>query len=81
MKEGAVIDKPGSTLVNKTGNWRALKPVRDVKKCTKCMQCWQFCPDMAIDKDINTNYDYCKGCGICANICPVKCIEMIKEEK
>lgn len=26
-----------------------------------------------------TNYDICKGCGICAEECPVKAIEMIKE--
>ena len=24
--------------------------------------------------------DYCKGCGICASICPVDAIEMVKEE-
>lgn len=27
----------------------------------------------------STNYDVCKGCGICAEECPVKAIEMIKE--
>lgn len=32
----------------KTGDWRALKPVVDHNKCTKCMLCWLFCPDMAI---------------------------------
>lgn len=26
-----------------------------------------------------TNYDVCKGCGICAEECPVKAIEMQKE--
>ncbi len=26
-----------------------------------------------------TNYDICKGCGICAEECPVKAIEMKKE--
>ncbi|MDP8292431.1 MAG: 4Fe-4S binding protein [Candidatus Orphnella occulta] len=24
------------------------------------------------------DYDHCKGCGICASICPVKCIKMEK---
>jgi pyruvate ferredoxin oxidoreductase delta subunit len=24
-------------------------------------------------------YDYCKGCGICANECPAKAIEMVPE--
>lgn len=27
------------------------------------------------------NYDYCKGCGICANECPRNAIEMVKEVK
>lgn len=27
----------------------------------------------------STNYDICKGCGICAEECPVKAIEMVKE--
>jgi pyruvate ferredoxin oxidoreductase delta subunit len=27
------------------------------------------------------NYDYCKGCGICAEECPTKCIAMVEERK
>jgi pyruvate ferredoxin oxidoreductase delta subunit len=27
----------------------------------------------------STDYDICKGCGICAEECPVKAIEMMKE--
>jgi len=32
--------------------------------------------ELALD---STNYDICKGCGICAEECPVKAIEMVKE--
>jgi 2-oxoacid:acceptor oxidoreductase delta subunit (pyruvate/2-ketoisovalerate family) len=28
-----------------------------------------------------TNFDYCKGCGICAHECPTKCLSMIREEE
>ncbi|MCK5239384.1 MAG: 4Fe-4S binding protein, partial [Candidatus Thorarchaeota archaeon] len=24
------------------------------------------------------DYDYCKGCGICSQVCPPKCIEMVR---
>lgn len=82
---GAVITEPGSTIKNKTGSWRTLKPIWNKKKCTQCMLCWMFCPDNAIpEKDgkrTATNYDYCKGCGICSQICPVKAIRMEKEKK
>jgi len=27
------------------------------------------------------HYDHCKGCGICANVCPFSAIEMIEESK
>jgi len=30
---------------------------------------------------LETNLDYCKGCGICAHECPTKCISMIREEE
>jgi len=66
----------------KTGDWRALRPVVDHNKCTKCMLCWLFCPEMAIIWDgekIQVNLDYCKGCGICAHECPVKAISMVPE--
>ena len=32
---GAVVTTPGSTIQNKTGSWRALKPIRDENKCIK----------------------------------------------
>jgi 2-oxoacid:acceptor oxidoreductase delta subunit (pyruvate/2-ketoisovalerate family) len=82
---GAVITEPGSSIKNKTGGWRALKPEVNEKKCVKCGICWQFCPDNAIKIDEQgkrtVNYDFCKGCGICALECPVKAITMVKEEK
>lgn len=82
INKAAVIYEPGNSTKNHTGGWReGTKPVRDPEKCIKCHQCWMFCPDNAINEEIETNYDYCKGCGICAEVCPVKCIKMEKEEK
>ncbi|NIO37530.1 4Fe-4S dicluster domain-containing protein [Candidatus Bathyarchaeota archaeon] len=64
-----------------TGDWKTYKPKRDLEKCTRCTLCVIFCPDGAIHwnpekEDIEFNYDYCKGCGICANECPFDAIEM-----
>lgn len=82
---GAAIENPGNTILNKTDGWRTFRPIWDSKKCIQCMQCWQFCPDSAIPqkngKRQETNFDFCKGCGICAEVCPVKAIKMVKEEK
>ncbi len=63
----------------KTGKWRTFRPVKDPEKCNSCFLCWIYCPESAIDQDLEINYEYCKGCGICANECPKKAIEMVKE--
>ncbi len=42
-------------------------------RCIDCGTCELFCPDFsifAIKAGIEINYDYCKGCGICAKECP-----------
>jgi pyruvate ferredoxin oxidoreductase delta subunit len=65
-----------------TGCWRVLRPVIDRDKCTMCKTCWIFCPDQAIEigeEEITTKLKYCKGCGICADVCPVGAIERIPE--
>ena len=71
-----IVTEPGSTAEYKTGTWRTLKPVHDMAKCTHCMTCWVYCPDSSIlvkdGKWVGIDYDHCKGCGICANVCPVK---------
>ncbi len=66
------------------GKWRLQKPVIDHDKCIRCHICWLHCPDAAysIDKDgyPKDDLNVCKGCGICAEVCPVKCISMVKDE-
>jgi len=81
---GGIILEPGSALKYKTGDWRAFRPIVNEGKCINCLLCWIYCPDASIvrrEKVIAINYDYCKGCGICANICPTKAIAMEEERK
>ena len=74
--------KPGTD--NKTGGWRARKPIVDEKKCIGCYTCERDCPDGTIkvgkNKKAKVDYENCKGCGICANECPVKAIKMEDEK-
>jgi len=85
LEIGAVVTNPGNSVENKTGGWRALRPVWNKEKCTQCMICWMYCPDMAIPqkdgKRLEMDFDFCKGCGICKAECPFGAITMEKEKK
>jgi 2-oxoacid:acceptor oxidoreductase delta subunit (pyruvate/2-ketoisovalerate family) len=54
--------------------------------CFGCDNCYGVCPDNAIIKlgtganEYEIDYDYCKGCGLCAAECPAGAIEMRSEE-
>jgi len=82
-KTEAGLIGPGSFIENKVSGWATFKPVRDRQKCTMCLLCWFYCPEGTIVRisdrgDLMTNYDYCKGCGVCANECPVDAITMTR---
>jgi 2-oxoacid:acceptor oxidoreductase delta subunit (pyruvate/2-ketoisovalerate family) len=54
--------------------------------CFMCDNCYAVCPDNAVmklgpGKRYAINYDFCKGCGLCAHECPCGAIDMIKEVK
>jgi 2-oxoacid:acceptor oxidoreductase delta subunit (pyruvate/2-ketoisovalerate family) len=53
--------------------------------CFECDNCYGICPDNAVIKlgpgnRFQFNYDYCKGCGLCAQECPCGAIKMVPEE-
>ena len=86
---GAVITEAGNAVKFKTGSWRSSKPEWIKENCIQCLRCWLYCPDMAVKvkdaKMAGFDYDYCKGCGICALECPgkkgKKAINMVEEGK
>jgi NADPH-dependent glutamate synthase beta subunit-like oxidoreductase len=52
--------------------------------CFECDNCYGVCPDNAViklgpGKRFEFNYDYCKGCGMCAAECPCGAINIIPE--
>ena len=72
-------------LVSKNAGWRNIRPVLDSQKCKNCLQCYLYCPDGVISRDkekgvIKIDYDFCKGCGICAKICKFDAIKMEAEK-
>ncbi|MBO8161472.1 MAG: 4Fe-4S binding protein [Thermosipho sp. (in: Bacteria)] len=85
---GGVIDKPSTAKEYQTGTWRVIRPVYKPENCINCMFCWLYCPDQAVEIEVvdgkpkmkGFNYYYCKGCGLCANVCP-KSNDKLPEEK
>lgn len=75
------ISRPLEGATGKTGTWRVFRPIVDKETCNACGLCATYCPDAAINDDLEIDLTYCKGCGICANECPKKAIEMVREEK
>lgn len=68
----------------KRGTTKTQRPAVRFDLCTKCTLCWVECPDECFDPTTDGYYDieyqYCVGCGKCAEICPVKeCIVMVDE--
>ena len=87
MVSGGYIPQAGNALEYETGGWRSARPVRDDEACIDCLFCWIYCPDNAIvvsDESVKgqgIDVAHCKGCGICAAVCPKDCIEMIAESE
>ena len=70
-------------LVSRNAGWRTVRPVLSEEGCTSCLQCYMQCPDGTIfktdDGRLAIDYEFCKGCGICAKACGFGCIQMQPE--
>ena len=68
----------------RTGAWRTgTKPSVAATRCVDCLLCWLQCPDAAVlldgERFAGFDYDLCKGCAICEEVCPVDAIAMVDE--
>jgi pyruvate ferredoxin oxidoreductase gamma subunit len=78
------VHVPLSSAQVRTGLWRSLRPVIDRDLCRRCAWvCSTFCPDGAISIDAEgrpaIDYDHCKGCLVCAAVCPPHAIRVEPE--
>jgi pyruvate ferredoxin oxidoreductase gamma subunit len=67
-----------------TGLWRTMRPEIDYQYCNHCSWiCSTLCPDAAIDvgeqREPIIDYDHCKGCLLCAAVCPPHAIRIEPE--
>jgi pyruvate ferredoxin oxidoreductase delta subunit len=76
LNDGPIIKNPGNSTVYKTGSWRTQHLEFLKENCSNCMLCWLYCPDMSIivadGRVTGIDFEYCKGCGICALECSGK---------
>ncbi len=94
LELGAAITTPGNAVEYNTGDWRSMFPKTDEDKCITCGVCWMYCPDdsrklaprqnntpgVNTTKYYDFNFQYCKGCGICAKECPTGAIVMLERK-
>lgn len=79
------IYEGGTAHLVKTGDWRTITPVYLPNVCRQCLLCVAYCPDSSIpvvhEKRGAFDLDHCKGCGICAKVCPFGAITFGEAEK
>jgi pyruvate ferredoxin oxidoreductase delta subunit len=77
---GHVYGEGNSEYFN-TGDWRVRTPVWDREKCKQCLLCYPVGPDSSIPaengKRLDFDFDHCKGCAICARVCPFGAISVV----
>lgn len=79
---GVVVPDPRERP--RTGSYRTgVRPEVTNALCVDCLLCWIYCPDSAVLLDGTSfdgiDLDHCKGCEICAEVCPTGAIEMVAE--
>jgi pyruvate ferredoxin oxidoreductase delta subunit len=81
---GGAVD-PAEAVRTRTGGWRTgVRPELDLARCVDGLLCWLHGPDAAISLEGEAlgriDLEFCKGCEICAAVCPVGAIAMVPDE-
>jgi 2-oxoacid:acceptor oxidoreductase delta subunit (pyruvate/2-ketoisovalerate family) len=79
---GGILINVGNAPGYRTGSWRTQRPLLNLEVCTNCLLCWINCPDSSIEltegKVSGIDEAHCKGCGICAYVCPTKPVKAME---
>jgi pyruvate ferredoxin oxidoreductase delta subunit len=86
IKRGFAIGPHGQSRSTtfRRGTSKSSRPAIRFDLCSKCTMCWLECPDECFDPTpdglYDVDYQYCVGCGKCADVCPIReCIVMVDE--
>lgn len=83
LPEDRTYSKSNSFSIS-VADWRIEKPLLNLDECIHCQFCWIYCPDMSIisrdKKMLAIDFDHCKGCGICVEVCPTNALLMFPEQ-
>ena len=84
MTPGCEIYEGGTSLLTRTGEWRVVTPPVAEGQMQAVPSLHAFLPRLPPSpvrdsRRQDFDYDHCKGCGICAKVCPFSAIEF-KEE-
>jgi 2-oxoacid:acceptor oxidoreductase delta subunit (pyruvate/2-ketoisovalerate family) len=85
--QDGVVQVDAHMMTGHAGLFAGCDSVRRCMSCGNCFECdncYGVCPDNAVIKHgpgrgLDLNYDYCKGCGVCAAECPCGAIRMEPE--
>lgn len=91
---GGLIDGGNSMLKNLSSSREGMLPAYDREKCIDCTACDNVCPDFCFvweegqdDKGRTQmflqgiDYNYCKGCLKCVQVCPTSALTELVEER
>ena len=89
---GAILNPGNSVLKDHEASRKGFAPRLNLELCCHCGYCDQVCPDFCFiwKKDLHSktgasllgiDYQYCKGCQKCIEICPVDALSLSSESE